>query len=106
MAAGLRFGALALAAVLACAAPARAQQTLADVKAELTTLDGQIQQLRAELVRSGAGAVVVDRDVGAGVVQRARDHGADAFRGTRHERPAAVECGLSYRVRGHRASTS
>jgi tol-pal system protein YbgF len=42
---------LALAAV--AAAPAGAQ-TLADIKAELTVLDGQIEQLRDELVRRGA----------------------------------------------------
>jgi tol-pal system protein YbgF len=49
-------GALALAGALAQAAPAWAQDkpTLADVKAELTTLSGQIEQLRNELVRTGA----------------------------------------------------
>ena len=37
------------------ASPAAAQpQTLADIKAELTVLNGQIEQLRNELVRSGA----------------------------------------------------
>ena len=51
-----RIGSLALAATLALAAPAFAQdqRSLADVKAELTTLNGQIQQLRDELVRTGA----------------------------------------------------
>lgn len=47
-----RFAAIALAGLLA-AAPVAAQ-TVADVKAELTLLDSQIQQLRDELVRSGA----------------------------------------------------
>ena len=45
---------LAFAAVAALAAPAAAQQTVADVKAELGVLDGQIQQLRNELVKTGA----------------------------------------------------
>ena len=55
-----RMGTLVLAAALALAAaqtaPALAQdrRTLADVKAELTVLNGQIQQLRDELVRTGA----------------------------------------------------
>jgi tol-pal system protein YbgF len=48
-----RVAALLLAAAAACATPAAAQ-TVADIKAELTVLDGQIQQLRDELVRSGA----------------------------------------------------
>lgn len=39
---------------VAVAAPAAAQQTVADVKAELGVLSGQIQQLRSELVRTGA----------------------------------------------------
>ena len=47
-----RLGVLALAAA-AVAVPAAAQN-LADIKAELTVLDGQIEQLRDELVRSGA----------------------------------------------------
>ena len=53
-----RMGALVLAAALALAVPALAQdqRTLADVKAELTVLNGQIQQLRDELVRTGAAA--------------------------------------------------
>ena len=53
-----RMGTLVLAAALALAAPALAQdqRTLADVKAELTVLNGQIQQLRDELVRTGAAA--------------------------------------------------
>lgn len=46
-------GALALVALAAFAAPAAAQN-LADVRAELSVLDDQIQQLRDELVRSGA----------------------------------------------------
>jgi tol-pal system protein YbgF len=47
--------ALAVAAMLALAAPAAAQgQNLADVKAELDTLSAQIGQLRNELVRTGA----------------------------------------------------
>ena len=41
------------AAALALAVPARAE-TLADVKAQLTVLSGQIEQLRDELVRTGA----------------------------------------------------
>jgi len=50
---------LALAAALASgvaafAVPAAAQQTVADVKAELDVLDGQIEQLRDELVKTGA----------------------------------------------------
>jgi tol-pal system protein YbgF len=49
----LRLGALALAAAAAFAAPAAAQN-LADIRAELTVLDGQIEQLRNELVRRGA----------------------------------------------------
>ncbi len=51
-----RIGVLALAATLALAAPvlAQDQRSLADVKAELTVLNGQIQQLRNELVRTGA----------------------------------------------------
>ncbi len=52
-----RLGVLALAATLALAVPVLAQngpQTLADVKAELTVLNGQIDQLRDELVRTGA----------------------------------------------------
>jgi tol-pal system protein YbgF len=48
-----RVAALLLAAAAACATPAAAQ-TVADIKAELTVLDGQIEQLRNELVRSGA----------------------------------------------------
>ena len=53
---------LALAAALALGAPAVAQtQTLADIKAELTVLSGQIEQLRNELVRSGSsGGLPVD----------------------------------------------
>lgn len=45
-----------LAAALALAAPVLAQdkRTLADVKAELSVLSNQIQQLRDELVRTGA----------------------------------------------------
>jgi tol-pal system protein YbgF len=55
-----RLGFLALAGALALAAPAPAE-TLADVKAQVTTLSGQIQQLRAELVRSGsAGGLPVE----------------------------------------------
>ena len=51
----LSLGAVALAGLLAVAGGASAQgQNLADVKAELTTLNGQIEQLRNELVRSGA----------------------------------------------------
>jgi tol-pal system protein YbgF len=52
----MRMGALLVACVLALAGPAFAQdgRTLADVKAELTVLNGQIQQLRDELVRTGA----------------------------------------------------
>ncbi len=49
-----KLGALALAGALAFGAPAGAAETLADIKAELTILNGQIDQLRAELVRSGA----------------------------------------------------
>jgi tol-pal system protein YbgF len=45
--------ALALAAAVGLAGGARAQNA-ADIRAELTVLDGQIQQLRDELVRSGA----------------------------------------------------
>lgn len=41
-------------AILAFALPAAAQQTVADVKAELGVLDGQIEQLRNELVKTGA----------------------------------------------------
>ena len=53
---------LALAAALVLGAPAAAQpQTLADIKAELTVLNGQIEQLRNELVRSGSsGGLPVD----------------------------------------------
>jgi tol-pal system protein YbgF len=48
-------GAFALAMTLALAAPAHAQsQNLADVRAEVTVLSGQIEQLRNELVRTGA----------------------------------------------------
>jgi tol-pal system protein YbgF len=47
-----RLGALILAAA-ALAGPAAAQ-SVADIKAELTLLDSQVQQLRDELVRSGA----------------------------------------------------
>lgn len=43
-----------LAFAAALAAPVAAQQTVADVKAELGVLSGQIQQLRNELVRTGA----------------------------------------------------
>lgn len=60
---GLRLGALAVAAALAVGWPAAAQtsQNLADVKAELSVLNGQIEQLRAELVRSGAaGGLPID----------------------------------------------
>ena len=47
-----RLWALALVGALALAGPAPAQQqNLADVKHELTVLNGQIEQLRAELVR-------------------------------------------------------
>ena len=42
------------AAAAAFAAPAAAQSTVADVKAELEVLDGQIEQLRDELVKTGA----------------------------------------------------
>ena len=50
-----RLWALALVGALALAGPAPAQQqNLADVKHELTVLNGQIEQLRAELVRRGA----------------------------------------------------
>ena len=51
-----RMGTLVLAAALALALPALAQdqRTLADVKAELDTLSAQIGQLRNELVRTGA----------------------------------------------------
>jgi tol-pal system protein YbgF len=41
-------------AVVAALAPPVAAQNLADVRAELTVLDSQIEQLREELVRSGA----------------------------------------------------
>jgi tol-pal system protein YbgF len=58
---GSGVGALLLAAAVGISAPALAQaqrpaqtQTLADVTAELTVLNGQIVQLRNELVRSGA----------------------------------------------------
>ena len=53
---------LALAAALVLGAPVAAQpQTLADIKAELTVLNGQIEQLRNELVRSGSsGGLPVD----------------------------------------------
>ncbi len=47
-------GAMTLAAALAGAAPVPAAETLADIKAELTILNGQIGQLRDELVRTGA----------------------------------------------------
>ncbi|MBD3765984.1 MAG: tol-pal system protein, partial [Rhodobacterales bacterium] len=50
--------ALVLTAALAVADPALAQdraQTLADIRAELALLAGQIDGLRAELARSGAG---------------------------------------------------
>src|SRR5687768_8231303 len=56
--------ALLAACFVACAAaiPAAAQeQSLADVKAELTVLDGQIELLRDELVRRGsAGGLPAD----------------------------------------------
>lgn len=53
-------GVVALAAALALSAPAGAQ-TLADIKAELTVLNGQVEQLRNELVRSGStGGLPVD----------------------------------------------
>lgn len=53
--------ALVLTAALAAAGPAPAQdraQTLADIRAELALLAGQIDGLRAELTRSGAGGGV------------------------------------------------
>jgi len=53
----MRMFALVLAGTLTLAASAFAQdgkQSLADIKAELTTLSGQIEQLRNELVRTGA----------------------------------------------------
>ena len=75
----------------------------------MSALDGE-RRIRAARGSSSAAsasaslgrAVVVDRDVGAGLVQRARDDGADAFRGARDERPAAVESGLSCGT-GHRS---
>jgi tol-pal system protein YbgF len=60
----LRLGMLAAVAVLTLAGPTNAQdqgQNLADIQAELTVLNGQIEQLRNELVRSGAaGGLPVD----------------------------------------------
>ncbi len=52
----LRLVAVAASVALAVALPAAAQQTqnLADVKAEVSVLNGQIEQLRNELVRSSA----------------------------------------------------
>jgi tol-pal system protein YbgF len=55
MRARLHLGVLALLGALALAEPAAAQeQNLADIRRELTVLNGQIEQLRAELVRRGA----------------------------------------------------
>jgi tol-pal system protein YbgF len=48
------FSAVLLTLAVAVAAPALAQQTVADVRAELGVLDGQIEQLRNELVKTGA----------------------------------------------------
>src|SRR6185503_18064361 len=56
-------------------------------------------QLGGQLLGFGCRAVVVDRDVRAGRVQRARDDGANALRRTRHERGAPVEAHLSFRTR-------
>ena len=50
----LKAGIAALALVCALAGSAHAQSTVADVKADLGVLDGQIEQLRNELVRTGA----------------------------------------------------
>ena len=47
-------GAATIAAGLGFASPAPAAQNVADVRAELNVLNGQIEQLRNELVRSGA----------------------------------------------------
>ena len=47
-------GAAVLATGLGFAAPAGAAQNLADIRAELNVLNSQIEQLRNELVRSGA----------------------------------------------------
>jgi tol-pal system protein YbgF len=55
MRASLHLGVLALLGALALGGPVAAQeQNLADVRRELTVLNGQIEQLRAELVRRGA----------------------------------------------------
>ena len=53
---GIRQAALGAALALALSAPAHAQgaETLADIRAELAQLAGQLQSLRAELVASGA----------------------------------------------------
>src|SRR5690606_13458716 len=45
------------------------------------------------------GAEVMDRDVVAGVVQRRRDHGADALRGAGHECPARLAVAAPIRFR-------
>lgn len=50
----IRAGISALAMIVAFSGVALAQTTVADVKSELGVLDGQIEQLRDELVRTGA----------------------------------------------------
>jgi hypothetical protein len=57
-------------------------------------------QLGGELLGIVGRTVIMNRDVRAGAVQRARDDGADAFRSARDEGPAPVESGVSFRP-GH-----
>ena len=60
---------------------AQARRTLADVKAELTVLSGQIEQLRDELVRSGAaGGLPTEAGDGADPARPARGGAAAADR--------------------------
>ena len=61
-------------------------------------------QLCRELLGVVGRAVVMNRDVRAGTVQRARDDGADAFRGARDERPTPVERSVSFGP-GHQCSS-
>ena len=71
----MRMFALVLAGMLSLAAPAFAQdgkQSLADIKGELTTLSGQIEQLRNELVRTGASGGLPTQAASASVIASAK----------------------------------
>ena len=86
------------AAALGLAAPRRrAAETVADIRAELDLLNGQIEQLRNELVRSGAGARPAGRP----------RHRADPARPARGRAPAADRPGrrADQRHRPHRRRT-